>query len=217
MKYTLIALAAVVVIGGASYALVPRSVLKEFFQSGDKPTGAQFESTIDSEVSAAETGGTSNGLKDVNAAKVYTEGDTKTVPTAPTERKQAKVLSESQKTFVLDVNQSATFRWAPVSPKPNGNVNYKIKVWQLMQGQNGTQAMRENKPIVEKDVANASEVTVNGILTGPCKPPYLCDFIWSVEAVSAADTKTGSGSVEATTQLEATLPKQSGGSTDGTR
>ena len=57
-----------------------------------------------------------------------------------------------------------------------------------MQGQNSSQAMRTNKPIVTKDVADITEATVSGIYTGPCRPPYLCDFIWNVQAV----TKEGS-------------------------
>jgi hypothetical protein len=52
-----------------------------------------------------------------------------------------------------------------------------------MQGQNGTAAMRSNQPIITKDVDNITQAVVTGILTGPCKPPYLCDFIWSVQAM----------------------------------
>ena len=50
-----------------------------------------------------------------------------------------------------------------------------------MQGQNSTQAMRSNQPVITKEVINSSEVTVMGVITGPCKPPYMCDFIWAVE------------------------------------
>ncbi|MBK7308922.1 MAG: hypothetical protein IPI88_19185 [Chitinophagaceae bacterium] len=44
--------------------------------------------------------------------------------------------------------------------------------------------MRTNKPIVTKEVDNITEATVSGIYTGPCRPPYLCDYIWMVEAVT---------------------------------
>ena len=80
--------------------------------------------------------------------------------------------------------QPIAFRWTPVVPKPQ-NVIYRLKVWQLMQGQNGTQAMRTNRPIITKDVENITETTVSGIYNGPCHPPYLCDFIWTVEAIGA--------------------------------
>ncbi len=90
---------------------------------------------------------------------------------------------ENKREFKPDeIKQAVTFRWTPVVPKPQQAVTYRLKVWQLMQGQSGSQAMRTNQPIVTKDVANITETTVSGIYTGPCKPPYLCDFIWSVEA-----------------------------------
>ena len=85
-----------------------------------------------------------------------------------------------------EVKESVTFRWTPVVPKPQEPVTYRMKVWQLMQGQSGSQAMKTNKPIITKDVMDITEATVSGIYTGPCKPPYLCDFIWTVEARSAA-------------------------------
>ncbi len=88
--------------------------------------------------------------------------------------------------------QSVNFKWSvgPTSPM----VTYRLRVWQLMQGQNGTSAMRTNQPIVTKDVDNITEVTINGILTGPCKPPYLCDFVWNVSII----TKDATGNVTET-------------------
>lgn len=83
------------------------------------------------------------------------------------------------------------FRWTPLVPKPKEPVTYRLKVWQLMQGQNGTQAMRVNQPIVSKDIDNLTQATVNGILTGPCKPPYLCDFIWNVQALNRSGKPMG--------------------------
>ena len=54
-----------------------------------------------------------------------------------------------------------------------------------MQGQNGQQAMRSNKPVVEKDVIDITEASVANLYTGPCKPPYMCDFVWQVQALTA--------------------------------
>lgn len=91
---------------------------------------------------------------------------------------------ENGKSFSSDeVLSPVIFRWTPVSPKPQQPVTYKLRVWQLMQGQNGTQAMRVNQPIIIRNVVGLEEVSVSGMYTGPCKPPYLCDFIWTVEAV----------------------------------
>ena len=90
---------------------------------------------------------------------------------------------EDKKNISLDdAKRSINFKWKPVEPKQADGITYKLRVWQLMQGQNGQQAMKSNQPIVTKEVNNNTEVLVTGIITGPCKPPYMCDFIWDVEA-----------------------------------
>lgn len=91
------------------------------------------------------------------------------------------IFPENNKAFRPDqVKQSIQFRWKPAEPKPQGPVTYRLKVWQLMQGQTSSQAMN-NKPVTEKEVTDVTEVAVAGIYTGPCRPPYLCDFVWQVE------------------------------------
>ncbi len=95
-----------------------------------------------------------------------------------------KLLSPENKSVIAPVENAAiNFRWTPLVPKPQQPVTYRLKVWQLMQGQNSTQAMRTNKPIVTKDVADITEASISNIYTGPCRPPYLCDFVWSVQAI----------------------------------
>jgi hypothetical protein len=84
-----------------------------------------------------------------------------------------------------------TFRWTPVLPKPKDPVTYKLRIWQLMQGQTGTQAMRTNDPIVEKEVKNINQAIVTNLITGPCKPPYLCEFVWSVQAFDKDEKPVG--------------------------
>ena len=92
---------------------------------------------------------------------------------------------ENGKVFTeTELSRPVTFRWTPVIPKPQGSVTYRLKVWRLMQGQNGTQAMRSNQPIITKDVDNITQAVVNSIITGPCRPPYMCDFIWAVQALN---------------------------------
>lgn len=95
------------------------------------------------------------------------------------------ISPENGKKFSLkQLEGLVTFRWTPVVPKPRDPVTYRLRVWQLMQGQNGIQAMKASQPIITKDVENLTQANVNGILTGPCKPPYLCDFIWTVQALN---------------------------------
>jgi hypothetical protein len=89
-----------------------------------------------------------------------------------------KVYSEAE------LSRPVNFRWTPLVPKPRDPVTYRLKVWQLMQGQNSTEAMRTNQPIVTKDVDNITQAVVNGIYTGPCRPPYLCDYVWQVQALT---------------------------------
>lgn len=95
------------------------------------------------------------------------------------------------KSFTADeASRLITFRWTPLVPKPAEPVHYRLRVWQLMQGQNGTQAMRMNEPKIVRDVVGNTTVTVSGLYTGPCKPPYLCDFIWSVEVIGQGSNGT---------------------------
>ncbi|HLF46386.1 MAG TPA: hypothetical protein VI548_08170 [Chitinophagaceae bacterium] len=81
-----------------------------------------------------------------------------------------------------EISLPVTFRWTPLVPKPKEPVTYRLRVWQLMQGQNGMQAMKANQPFITKDVDNLTQTTIPNLTSGPCKPPYLCDFIWNVEA-----------------------------------
>ena len=95
------------------------------------------------------------------------------------------IIPDNNKKYSLtDLQQPLQFRWTPLVPKPREPVTYKLRVWQLMQGQNGIAAMRTNTPVIEKDVKEITQATVTGIITGPCKPPYLCDFIWNIQALN---------------------------------
>ena len=85
-----------------------------------------------------------------------------------------------------DVSGSPTFRWTPVVPHPEDPITYKLKVWQLMQGQNGTQAMKSNAPLLEKSVVDITELTATNLVTGPCRHPYMCDFVWDIQAIDAS-------------------------------
>ncbi len=103
------------------------------------------------------------------------------------------ITPENGKVFKLsEVSGAVNFRWTPLVPKPKEQVTYKLRVWQLMQGQSGSQAMRTNQPIVTKDVDNITQAVISNIYTGPCRPPYLCDYVWNVQAVNKAGKPIGS-------------------------
>jgi hypothetical protein len=83
-----------------------------------------------------------------------------------------------------DIKKPITFRWTPVVPKPQESTTYRLRVWQLMEGQNTQQARTVNQPIFTKDVDNLTQAIAINLITGPCKPPYLCSFIWNVQALN---------------------------------
>lgn len=194
----------IIAITGTVFAVVQRNVLKGYFEKGDKPTQAQFADTIDSSMNFQEdadrtdskmqptpmqpsTDTPATGQKEYNPTKVYVAGDT-VIKSEPVY--QRKVLSDVGAVFVLDKVESVTFRWTPLVPKPREPSTFRLKIWQLMEGQSGAQAMETNKPIATKDITDMTEVTVGDLYTGPCKPPYLCSFVWSVEALASVSTKT---------------------------
>ena len=109
---------------------------------------------------------------------VETPKETEYTPPTLINPENGKVFTEAE------LSKPVTFRWTPLVPKPREPVTYRLKVWQLMQGQNGTQAMRSNQPIITKDVDNITQAVVSNLYTGPCKPPYMCDFIWAVQALN---------------------------------
>ena len=95
------------------------------------------------------------------------------------------ITPDNGKVFTMtDMQKPVMFRWTPLVPKPRESVTYRLRVWQLMQGQNGLQAMRSNQPMMTKEVDNITQAVVTNIITGPCKPPYMCDFIWNIQAVN---------------------------------
>lgn len=98
------------------------------------------------------------------------------------------VLSEA------DTKKPITFRWTTVVPKPQEPVTYRLRIWQLMQGQTGTQAMRTNQPTITKDVDNMTQAIINNLIDGPCKLPYLCDFVWNVQALNREGKSIGGNS-----------------------
>ena len=95
------------------------------------------------------------------------------------------ITPDNGKNFTeAELQRPVMFRWTPLVPKPKEPVTYRLRVWQLMQGQTAQAAMRSNQPIVTKEVDNLTQTIVTGVITGPCRPPYMCDFIWSVQAVN---------------------------------
>jgi hypothetical protein len=193
-----VALVSIVLLGGATYALVSRDVLKSYFETGKIPTQDDKKiAPLNAEGNLTDSGADGATTAQFNPKELQVDKSTK-------KETQPLVLSEAQAEFKLDAVQSVTFRWV-AAPKSEVAVSYRLRVWQLMQGQNAATAMKENQPIVTREVAG-TEVTVSDIYTGPCRPPYLCDFVWSADVVSKEGTGTpsASGSLEVGTDTGAT-------------
>ena len=99
--------------------------------------------------------------------------------------------ADGTKLSAADAKMPVNFRWTPVVPRPQQPVTYKLSVWQLMQGQTGTQAMKANQPILTKEVDNLTQLAVSNLITDPCKPPFLCDFVWNVQALTREGKSVG--------------------------
>jgi hypothetical protein len=90
--------------------------------------------------------------------------------------------SEGQ-VFRPQTAESIVFKWTPVSPKPLKPVIYKLRIWAYRKGESAAQVIRTNEPLISKET-NEYQVTINKFLTAACKPPYQCNFVWNVQAVS---------------------------------
>jgi hypothetical protein len=93
-----------------------------------------------------------------------------------------------------ELQKPILFRWIPIIPKPQDPVTYRLRVWQLMQGQTGTQVMKVNQPIITKYVDNITQAVIANLISDPCKPPYLCDFVWNVQALNREGKPVGENS-----------------------
>lgn len=86
-----------------------------------------------------------------------------------------------------------TFIW---SPKSNVSVTYELRVWQIMERQTIPQALKAT-PMLYKRVVDATQLTVENLITGPCKPPYMCNFIYEIKAMDANGNVNNSSEITA--------------------
>ena len=109
-----------------------------------------------------------------------------------------------------------TFRWTKIVPDLNEPITYRIKAWQIMPGQNKTQAMSQNTPILNLDLLNKSQVTVPKFMSEPCTFPLQCSFVWTVQALNPAGQPIGDNNGTSETTSFSAEKKQLTTSTDTT-
>jgi hypothetical protein len=133
------------------------------------------------------------------SVQFYNAGAEKSVPLSDEQRKAFSIRGAATQNFAppklvapsngvamddADRSKPLMLRWTPVVPRPQEPTTYRLRVWQLMQGQTGTQAMRVNQPIITRDIDNLTQATVTSELSKPSKPPHLSSFVWIVQSLN---------------------------------
>ena len=99
--------------------------------------------------------------------------------------------ADNQLVVAEEAKRPIRFEWTPVSPLPEGQVSYRLRVWPMKEGQTKTQAISANKPIVTKTVIGVTTTTLNNELPMPCEPPYTCHYTWNVQALDVLGNPIG--------------------------
>ena len=85
-----------------------------------------------------------------------------------------------------------TFRWTPLTPLPQGGVNYHIQVFEVLENQQDVQALRANQPLLDKNIFAVTQyiwqpqlsfINSDDDSTGLQKPRR---FIWTIQALDAS-------------------------------
>jgi hypothetical protein len=92
-------------------------------------------------------------------------------------------LAPANGSAVTGLKTPLTFRWTPLVPRPAEAVSYRLRIWQLKQGQNSTQAVNASQPIYTKDIDNMTQLPVVNLVADPCPPSSPCEFAWNVQAI----------------------------------
>lgn len=101
-----------------------------------------------------------------------------------------------------ELEKSVLLKWTAVAPPPPaGNVVYHVKIYELADGQKSEQAIRSNKPIVEKDVANFTQTQFSKSVT----KGKQFQFTWTVQATDRMGKPygTNNGTSESSTFMVA--------------
>ncbi len=93
---------------------------------------------------------------------------------------QGPVLLEPDEGAQLDPRRRPVFRWTPVSPPMRTPVRYHVLVFEVLDGQRQSQALRSNMPILDQEVVNMTQ------LIWPADhelPGRMRRHVWTVRAL----------------------------------
>jgi hypothetical protein len=102
---------------------------------------------------------------------------------------QAPVAIFPEDKSSLEVKKRITFRWTPVSPKRPG-VNYKVQMFEVLQGQTPATAWRANRPLLEKTLANTTQLLYPADYEMPQDGKQ---YVWGVYALDDRNNPIGDG------------------------
>lgn len=74
------------------------------------------------------------------------------------------VMPADGKVFTaIEAKQPLTFRWTPIVPRPQSDVIYKLRVFEVRKGQSASEAMKTGNSLVEKEVVNQTQWVAGSI------------------------------------------------------
>jgi hypothetical protein len=88
-----------------------------------------------------------------------------------------------------DAKKPVTFRWTPVIPKPKENVTYKLRIFEIRQGQAATAAAKSVGPLLEKVVTNQTEFVLPSL--SQLTIAKGSSYGWYVQATNPEGTPVG--------------------------
>ncbi len=83
------------------------------------------------------------------------------------------------------------FKWTPVAPYPNMIVTYRLQIWEVLEGQDKITALRNNQPIVEKDIKGSLQTQWPVDFAAP---EVGKSYVWTVSPLDDQDRKLVDGS-----------------------
>jgi hypothetical protein len=88
-----------------------------------------------------------------------------------------------------DAKKPLTFRWTPVTPKPREPVLYKLRIFEIRQGQTATTAIKSAGPLLEKEVSNQTQYVLPSLSQLPVAKGS--SYGWYVQAVDSKGNPVG--------------------------
>jgi hypothetical protein len=88
-----------------------------------------------------------------------------------------------------DAKKPVTFRWTPVTPKPRESVLYRLRIFEIRQGQTAASAVKSAAPLHEKEITNQTQYILPSLslLTIAKGSSYS----WYIQAVDPKGTPVG--------------------------